>query len=394
MTGTYARGAGTRTGTASVGEPLLPRYGDSTLGELLPSIAAHLGVNGYSADPLGLPGADSYVVVLVDGLGWQLVRSRVRELTYLADLLGDARPITSAVPSTTATSLTSLGTGLPPGRHGIVGYTFWLPECRQVLNPLTWDVDVAPTVCQPWPTVFDAARADGVSVNTVSLRRFADSGLTRAALRGPSFLGLDADTSEDQRISLITAAAHSGHRSLVYVYERELDHTGHAQGVRSDAWHGHLLRIDRFLGRLREALPPSTTLVITGDHGMIDVPPDHRVIVEDEPALLDGVDVLAGEGRLRQLQLRPGVSVDEVAAAWRERLGALAWIRTRDEAIAEGWFGTANPMVIDRLGQVLVALRSDWAVMTRALPRELGLVGMHGSLTPDEMQVPLFVDTG
>lgn len=394
MTGTYARNARSGPDAAASGEPFLPRYGDTTLCEVMPSIAAHLGVRGYQADPLGLPSADRYVVVLVDGLGWQLVRSRVRELDYLADLLGDARPITSAVPSTTATSLTSLGTGLPPGRHGIVGYTFWLPAYRQVLNPLTWDVDVPPTACQPWPTVFDAACADGVQVSTVSLRRFADSGLTRAALRGPAFLGLESDASEDERLSAIGAAARSGGRSMVYVYERELDHTGHGQGVGSAAWHRHLARIDRFVGRLRDALPASTALIITGDHGMLDVPADHRVIVEDEPALLEGVDVLAGEGRLRQLQVRPGVPVEEVAETWRARLGDLAWVRTREEAIADGWFGETDPFVADRLGQVLVAMRSDWAVMTRALPRELGLVGMHGSLTPDEMQVPLFVDAG
>jgi len=379
---------GTRSG------PLVPRYGHSTLADLLPGIAAHLGVPGFRDDVLGLPSASRYVVLLVDGLGWQQLHSRVRDVPYLADRLGDARRITSGVPSTTVTSLTSLGTGQPPGTHGIVGYTFWLPEQRRVLNPLVWDVDVSPTVCQPWPTVFDAAGSAGVAVTSVSLNRFADSGLTQAALRGAAFSGFESEADEQTRIDLIRDAAARGSRSLVYAYERELDHTGHALGCASDAWLSHLRRIDHMCLRLREALPADTVLLVTADHGMIDIPPDHRLIAEDDPELMSDVAVFAGEGRLRQLYLRAGGSADQVAQRWADRLGELAWVRTRDEAIDDGWFGPVKPMVAGRVGDVLVALRSDWAVMTRTIPRELSLVGMHGSLTPAEMEVPLVVDAG
>lgn len=374
--------------------PLIPRYGHSTLSDLLPGIAAHLGVPGYVDDVLSLPSAARYVVVLVDGLGWQNLYSQVREVSYLAEHLGDARRITSGVPSTTVTSLTSLGTGRAPGTHGIVGYTFWLPEQQQVLNPLIWDVDVPPAVAQPWPTVFDAATAAGIAVTSVSLNRFADSGLTQAALRGAAFSGFESEADEQTRLALVTQAAARGSRSLVYAYERELDHTGHALGCGSDAWVRHLRRIDHMCLRLRAALPADTVLLVTADHGMIDVPDDHRLIVEDEPDLMTDVAIFAGEGRLRQLYLRSGANADEVAQQWAGRLGDLAWVRTRDAAIAEGWFGDVRAPVRGRIGDVLVALRSDWAVMTRTIPRELTLIGMHGSLTPAEMEVPLVVDPG
>jgi hypothetical protein len=112
--------------------------------------------------------------------------------------------------------------------------------------------------------------------------------------------------------------------------------------------------------------------------------------VEDEPGLLGSVRVLAGEGRLRQLYTAPG-DAEAVLARWRERLGDRAWVVTRDEAFAAGWFGARNPQLAERFGDVLVAMRDDGAVMTNALPKELSLVGMHGSLTPDEMLVPLLV---
>lgn len=378
----------------SAAAPLLPRYGHSTLGDLLPGVVAHLGVSGYLDDVLGLPSASRYVVLLVDGLGWQNLYGSVRELDYLADQLDDATRITSGVPATTATSLTSLGTGRPPGEHGIVGYSFWLPEQRQVLNPLVWDVDVAPSVVQPWPTVFDAAMSAGVAVTSVSLDRFADSGLTQAALRGADFSGFATESDEQTRIELICQAAARGPRSLVYAYERELDHTGHVLGCGSDAWLKHLRRIDHMCLRLRAELPADTVLIVTADHGMIDVPTEHQLIVEDEPGLMGGVAVLAGEGRLRQLYLAPGHEPAEVARRWADRLGDLAWVRTRDEGIDDGWFGPVRGPVRGRIGDVLVALRSDWAVMTRAVPRELSLVGMHGSLTRAEMEVPLVVDPG
>lgn len=368
-----------------------PAYDHSTLADLVPSIGAHLGVAGCRDDVLGLPNAQRYVVVLIDGLGWNLVRRAIQHVPYLADLLGDASPITAAVPSTTATSLTCLGTGLPPGQHGIVGYLSRVPGSSELLNALTWESDLVARDYQSRTTLFERAQADGVAVSSVALKRFENTGLTDAALRGADFVGFEHEKNEDTRIALIVAAAQRGDRSLVYAYERELDHCGHGQGSASPAWLQHLIRIDAMCERLREALPSDVALIITGDHGMVDVPTDRRVVVEDEPSLTVGLSALAGEGRFRQVY----VDRDDpraVAARWQDRLGDTAWVRTRDDAIDEGWFGPVDDRVRERYGHVLVAMRDDWAVMSRRFPRELTLVGMHGSLTPDEMLVPLFQD--
>ena len=372
--------------------PLLPAYGRSTLAELLPSVGHHLGVPGCDADVLGLPPANRYVVLLVDGLGHDLVVRAADRAPWLAARLGEWT-LTSGVPATTVTSLTSLGTGLPPGQHGMVGITSRVPTTGEVLNALTWESDLVAEAYQPHPTVFERAAAAGVGVSSVALQRFARTGLTQAALRGPRFVPFPSEKDTQLRIDLVADAASRGQRTLVYAYERELDHTGHARGCGSTAWHDQLSRIDTMLGRLRDALPSDVVLLVTGDHGMVDVPAHRRLVIEDEPELAAGVDVVAGEARFRHLYVDRDDAAS-VARRWRDRLGDRAWVRTRDEAIDEGWFGPVRDDVRERYGDVVAAPSGEWAFMTRTFPQEMELVGMHASLTPVEMRVPLVVATG
>lgn len=365
--------------------PALPEYGRSTLADLVPSLAAHLGLPG-AADVLDLPPAERYLLVLVDGLGLDLLARHAGHAPFLAGL--ERRTITSGVPSTTATSLTSLGTGLPPGRHGIAGYSFWYAPARQVLRTLRWPADISGLDVQPQLTMFERLERAGVRTTTIAPAHFAGTGLTTAALRGPAFLPVLDEPDQARRVEQAVQAAAAGQRTLTYCYERRLDHAGHGHGTGSPAWLAELAAIDRLVEAIRAHVPADVRLVVTGDHGMVDVPPDNRLIVEDEPALLADVTALAGEGRLRQLMTaRP----EQVARRWRERLADRAWVRTRDEAVAEGWFGEVAPRLAGRFGDVLVAMADDGAVMTRTLPKELGLVGMHGSLTAAELEVPLLL---
>ena len=371
---------------------VLPRYGRDTLADLLGSVAAHLGVPGHTWPAVDLPSARRYVVLLVDGLGHQLLARHLGDVDHLSELFGTAQRLTAGVPSTTATSLTCLGTGCAPGRHGVAGYAFRSPESGGVMNALTWEggpEDVAGF--QPVETVFEQAAAAGVAVTSVAPARFEASGLTRAALRGPDFVAMLDESDLALRIMETVRASRRGERSLVYVYERALDHAGHGKGVGSDRWLEVLRRVDLFTKLLREELDDDVVLLVTGDHGMVDIAQERMIMVEDEPGLLSGVDLFAGEGRLRQLYTS---RADQVTRRWRSRLGERAWVVSREEAVDAGWFGPLDERVADRFGDVLVAMRTDWAVMTRALPRELTLVGQHGSLTEAEMAVPLLVDAG
>lgn len=368
--------------------PVLPTYGHDALSDLLPSMAASMGVPGWS-DVLGLPESERWVLLLVDGLGDLNLAAAASDAPFLSSLRGAGR-LTAGVPSTTATSITSLGTGLPPGQHGMVGYSFRNPVGGGLLNALAWEDGLSAYDIQPRLTAFERLARSGVELTTVSPARFAGTGLTEAALRGARFQPVPDENDHGARIGWTADAAKSGQRSLVYLYERSLDHTGHGQGWGSEAWRVALRAVDAMADNLRQALDPDVRLLITGDHGMIDTPRDRWLIVEDIPDLDADLTLLAGEGRLRQFYTRPE-HVAAVAARWRGVLADRAWVLTRDEAIEAGWFGPVDPRLAPRIGDVLVAMRDDGAVMTRTQPREFGLVGMHGSLTELETRVPVLV---
>ncbi|HHU40036.1 MAG TPA: alkaline phosphatase family protein [Propionibacterium sp.] len=371
--------------------PLVPAYGESTLADVVPALAASLGIDGWT-DALGLPTADRWVLLLVDGLGALNLAAALEEAPFLTSLLGHASSttITSGAPSTTATSITSLGTALVPGQHGIAGYAFRNPVDGGYLNALTWAPGLSALDLQPRLTAFERLSRQGVSVTSVSPARFAGTGLTEAALRGARFHPVPDEDDHPARIGWAVDGAASGEKSLVYLYERSLDHTGHGQGWRTEAWRSALRRIDALARDLRDHLPDDVRLLVTGDHGMIDSPQERWVVAEDVPGLVDDLTLLAGEGRFRQLYCAPR-HVDAVATRWRNVLGDRAWVVTRDEAVASGWFGPLDQRMADRWGDVLVVMRDDWAVMTRRQPKEFGLVGMHGSLTDFEMRVPVLV---
>ncbi|SDB84086.1 Predicted pyrophosphatase or phosphodiesterase, AlkP superfamily [Raineyella antarctica] len=379
----------------AAGQLTVPRYGHGTLADLLPAIGSRLGLGGE--DLVGLPPAQRWVVVLIDGLGALQLADHADHAPYLASLLrgeGEHAPFdgfTAAVPSTTATSLTTLGTGLAPGQHGIIGYSCRNPRSGQFLNMLTWEGEDDPTALQPHPTYWRRLSEAGTEVGIVAPARFDGSGLTSVSLAGGRFFPVHDERDEDQRIHLVSAAATAGDRSVVYAYERELDHTGHSQGVASAEWRRQLRRIDALTERLRDELPDDVRIIVTGDHGMIDIPTDERIVVEDVPVLQRGVEMVAGEGRLRQLYTEPG-QAEAVAARWRNELGDRAVVLTREEAVHRGWYGPVADEVLPRYGDVTVAMLGTWALMTRGLPGEFGLVGMHGSLTAAEMYVPLVVD--
>jgi hypothetical protein len=368
---------------------LEPAYGDRSLGDVVPAVAAALGVPlGPPPTGLVLPDAASYVVFLVDGLGARLLERFDHAAPYLSDLLSRQAPGTSGVPSTTATSLTSLGTGLTPGAHGLVGFTSRVPGTSKLLNALFWDKDIDPREWQPHPTAFARLGAAGVPVTVVNKREFNGSGLTVAAHRGAEYVGAD---KVGERIAAAVASS-SVRPSLTYLYDGDLDWTGHRHGVASSAWLQQLSMVDAEAEQLREALPAHTRLVVVADHGMVDSPAEHRLDVDDHPELRDGLALLGGEARFRHLYAQGG-AVDDLVATWAEVLGDRADVLTRETAIRRGWFGAVESSVLPRLGDVVVAARGDFGIFSTVdFSYEKSLVGLHGSLTPDEMLIPILVD--
>lgn len=367
---------------------LEPAYGERSLGDVVPAVAAALGLRvGEPPTGLVLPEASAYVVFLVDGLGARLLERYAHAAPFLSGLLPGQPPGTSGVPSTTATSLTSLGTALTPGAHGLVGFTSRVPGTDRLLNALLWDKDVDPLEWQPHPTAFARLHEAGGTVTVVNKREFARSGLTVAAHRGAEYVG--ADKVGERIAAAVAASAEPG--SLTYLYDGDLDWTGHRYGVASSQWLQQLAMIDAEAEQLREALPGPVRLLVVADHGMIDSPPASRLDVDENAELRDGVALLGGEARFRHLYCHGG-AVADVAATWTEVLGDRAEVLTRSAAIGRGWFGAVSPAVLPRLGDVIVACRGDLAVLsTTTFPYEAKLVGLHGSLTAEEMLIPILL---
>ncbi|GAB3212465.1 alkaline phosphatase family protein [Marinactinospora thermotolerans] len=362
-----------------------PRYGAASLADLAPSVLASLGVPG-EPNVLGLVPSRRACVLLVDGMGWEALRANREHAPFLASLLEGGGPLTAGFPTTTATSLTSFGTGAAPGHHGILGYQVAVPGHDRVMNSLSWDPGIEPEEWQPRRTVYQRAEAAGVHASYVAAGMFEGSGFSRASARGSRYVAADGITA---LLAQAEAQLHAAQRCFVFVYHSALDSNGHHYGVDSSHWRHHLALVDRFAERLAAVLPPDAALYITADHGMVDIGADARVDVESDPELNAGVRVLAGEARARQVYTRPGATPD-VLAAWRERLEGRAVVVSREEAIAEGWFGPVGEEFLPRIGDVLALAHGDTALVAPEAERiESALAGHHGSLTPAELRVPL-----
>ncbi|MDR7087062.1 hypothetical protein J2X11_001901 [Aeromicrobium panaciterrae] len=358
--------------------------GRRTIDQVMPSVAAALGSRGF-ANTLELPEAPRYVVLLVDGLGQTLLEAHAAEAPFLASL-GGVSDVVCGVPSTTATSLTSLGTGVSAGSHGMVGYTSRDPETGLRLNALRWDLPIDPVVWQPRPTVLELLQADGIEASSVNDAKFVDTGLTLCSQRGVPFHGVN---SVWERLDVIVEVIEAAPRSVTYAYESRLDHTGHAYGCGSEKWREMLTTVDQEIADLRAELPNDCVLIVTADHGMIDLPMENRFDVNQHPALLNDVTMLAGEARFRHLYTRNG-SADDVAARWAEKLGDRAVVRTQDGI--EDWFGPIAPEVRGRIGDVVVASLGDFAVFSTAdFVIEMKMTGFHGSITEPELRIPVLV---
>ncbi|MCZ2857076.1 alkaline phosphatase family protein [Blastococcus sp. VKM Ac-2987] len=376
-----------------------PAYGVATLADVLPGVAATLGApvprGDLPADPLGLAsalhGARRVAVLLVDGLGADLVRAHADLAPTLAALASPVGDLQAPCPSTTPVSLTTIGTGLPPGSHGVLGFVTEVPGEGRTLNHTQWADDPDPAAWQARPTVFEHAAADGVAVTAVGPWAYAGSGLTVAAYRGADYTGA---VGPGDLTALMRSALDQGPRALVYGYMAELDLTGHVRGVDSPSWRAQLALVDRVVEQLVDGLPDDAALLVTADHGMLDVPAHTRLDLDDEPDLADGVRLLAGEPRARYVHTEPGAQTD-VLDRWRGVLGDRAWVVGREEAVASGIFGAVDDALAARIGDVVALARGSWVLVSPRLePGPSRLAAYHGSLTATELAIPLLAARG
>jgi hypothetical protein len=384
---------------------------------VLPAVAGVLGVDLRTATgldstqcarALDLPDAERVVVVLCDGLGRHNLLERAGHAPFLRTSPAQVRELHTSFPATTAVALAVFGTGTAPGRTGILGYTQRNPVTRRLATMVSWTerasvgrtsarddrrvaapLRVEPEELQREPTIFEGLLAAGVRATAIGQQKFAESGLTRAALRGPLFI--TADRVVDRVPAVAASLREPG---LTYLYWGELDAAGHRFGPTSTPWGEVLEEFDRELSALVRAVPPGALVLVTSDHGQIEADLDGQIDIALTPSLTEGVDVVAGEPRALHVHVREQPEV--VAARWREYLGDRAVVALRSEAIAAGWFGPVAEHVLPWMGDLIVAPAGRLTIVdsrTQA-PSALSLRGVHGSLSPAEMTIPFVVFGG
>jgi len=359
----------------------------ASLADVMPACLAALS---GSPNRLGLPAVSRAIVLLVDGLGAASLSARAGHARTLVGRMTAASVIESGFPTTTASALATLTTGVPSGQHGLVGYSVLDPENDRVLKQLSgWDDRVDPAVWQPMPTIFEQAVDAGFTAVVIGPERYRDSGFTAAVLRGATYLG--AATIADRLERAAAWLREPGPAGIAYVYVPELDSTGHADGSESGAWTAWLETLDAAVATLVGSLRPKDGLLVTADHGVVDIPEHAHVLVDEIPGLLDGVRHIAGEPRCLQLHLEPGADADAVIERWRAAEDSRSWVVSREEAIAAGWFGPVRAEVIPRIGDIIVAARKNIAYYDGRVTGNTGrsMVGQHGSWSPAELRVPL-----
>lgn len=376
---------------------LAPDLGLGGLAAVLPGAAGALGVRFTTATGIGseaarsaldLPRAERVCVVLVDGLGHVNLAERAGHAPFLRSLLPDARALTSTFPSTTAAAIGAFGTGTAPGRTGMLGYTQRNPSTGGLANMVSWEGAPAPAELQRESPVLERLAGADVSVTSTGPARFAGSGMTVAALRGGAYAAAEGLGAR------VDAAVRALKRpGLVYLYWGEVDKAGHHHGSTSWQWGDELESLDRELARLARSVPRGTLVLVTADHGMVDVDPALRRDVATDPVLARGVTLVGGEPRAVHVYTEPG-DATAVAARWRDVLGDDALVLVREEVLARGLLGPdPRPEAVAAAGDVIVALRGRATVVDSRTqtPASLVLVGVHGSLTEREMRVPLLV---
>ncbi len=395
------------------GPPVVPAWGRRTLADLLPSLIVAMGASpasrasersspGAGADhpAIELPAADRVCLLLIDGLGLDvLADADPADAPFLRSMLPSVEELDAGFPSSTPISLCSLGTGRPPGEHGIVGFAMHVPPVPAVIECLGWTrygtaeplVGVLPPEhLQPHDPWAGLREDPAAAITVVSLEEHTATGLTRAAFRGARFDPIATFADDDGRDARVRTGLALGDRALVYTYDGRLDTAAHESGVGSETWRGALRAVDGVARRLLAALPTGGLLLVTGDHGGINIPAGPRVDLADRADLSADVAWLSGDPRARHVHTREGRE-RQVLDAWRGGLGDAWTVLSRDQAIAAGLFG---PCVLDavrpRIGDVVAIADGIGGIFDRdRFPWEQRLVGFHGGLNRAELKVPL-----
>ena len=385
----------------AAGELLPPTNAAPGLVDLARAVAELAGAADLNLTPTArqvrdaIGAADHYVLVLLDGLGLELVEAR--SVGFLTGAV--ALSLRTVFPSSTAPALTSLATGLWPGQHAVPGWWTYLPERgvqttilpfveRFTERPLT-ELGVAPAEAFPAPVLRSRLRYDAHAILPAYI---AASTYSRYSAGGGATSGYESlPAGVDATVRRVKGARAP---SFTYLYYAGVDAAGHEQGPASDAVADRVALVERELERLATVLAGRARLVATADHGQIFVPEaDKVVLAADDELLALLVCPPTGEPRTPLFHCRPGAAV-AFGREFRRRFGERFLLLTTDEVEALRLFGPA-PLAAEarrRLGDyVAIGLGASVLLYDPAGSPLAAMKGFHGGLTPAEMLIPLIL---
>lgn len=346
--------------------------------------SAALATSGKS-NQFGLPTKLSYLVVMVDGLGSNNIRGSGAHASFLNSRL--RRSLFSGFPTTTASSLASLATGLPNGKHGFLGYRIFDRETGSGINLLNDLGDrFPPRKFQDQPTVSETATTDGLRVLGIGPGEYRDSGFTRATMPGATYLSED---SLDLRFELaLKELRNSG--SLIYLYIPELDQIAHRFGVASTNWLSKLEDLDSQVLKFSRSLNSKYGALLTADHGVIDVPREDQVELSHLASLREILHV-GGDPRTPFLYFESGMDIRLIREQLISEVGSIAHVATIFDLVESGWLAPLG-RTAQRVAPDLVIVPKGNKVFYHARfakKRSMEMIGQHGGITKNEWEVPL-----
>lgn len=357
--------------------PLLPDHRGACVVNVVPALLERRGpVTGIL--PPEVLDAPRRVLLVVDGLGERQLTARPHVAPVLTAMAG--AQLTTVAPSTTAAALTAIVTAAPPGSHGLIGYRMHQPG-GGIMSPIRWTldgVDAREAVVPEETQVVEPFL--GTSPAVVNKLLFRDSGFTRAQLRGARI----AWYATPAVIPVLAGEALRAGEPFVYAYWDGIDNVAHIHGHGAE-YDAELAFVDRLVAGILDAAPAGTAVVVTADHGHVATAGHEVEIAEDVRAMCTS---LSGEARFAWLHCPADRAADVLAAA-RAAHGDRAWVVPVERVLDEGWLGPeVIPAARARLGEVALVARGNTA-LTDPGYRGSALVSRHGSLTHEEMLVPL-----
>lgn len=331
---------------------------------------------------MNLPRVASSIVVMIDGLGFENLKDS--KLGFMRRSLSETDFAHCGFPSTTASSIASFATGLDASSHGLIGYSIYDRSINELVNLLTGLDRFSILDYFKGSPLSETSR---VSMHAVTLAAYENSGFTRATMHGAKH-HFEAEIADRFDVALRLTREEPG--CLVYLYIPELDKEAHRSGVNSSQWRDVFDSIERAVHMLAAKVGSEVGVIVTADHGVVDVPQINHVYLDEMPYLEGQLLSVSGDPRAPFIYLTETANAPEIASLLSERFGDTAAVVTPEHLVQMNYW---NPLILDEVDlmpDLVILALDDIAIFHRAFakPASLRVIGQHGSITERETKVP------